>query len=317
MKKIYLLLICLVLFVSCKSKKPLEKPVSETSVQTVSQSINFLASDELQGRNTGTKGIDKAATYIEEIFTKVGVKPYFQSYRDTFEAKGGEGYNVVGFLEGHDSQMKNEFVILGAHYDHIGFGKAIAGDSIANGANDNASGTVLVLELAKQLADRKDNRRSILFVLFSAEELGLLGSNHLAKKLKQEKINLYTMINFEMLGVPLKDRDYEVFLTGYDKSNMAEVMNTYAKTNLVGFSEISKKYSLFMRSDNYAFFNEFNVPAHSISSCDLTNFDFYHHVDDEPDKLDMNFMADVTNKLVMVIEGICNSPTKEIILNEE
>ena len=59
------------------------------------------------------------------------------------------------------------------------------------------------------------------------------------------------------------------------------------------------------------------MPAHSISSCDLTNFDFYHHVDDEPDKLDMNFMADVTDKLVLVIEGICNAPTKEIILNEE
>ena len=72
-----------------------------------------------------------------------------------------------------------------------------------------------------------------------------------------------------------------------------------------------------MRSDNYAFFKEFNAPAHSISSCDLTNFDFYHHVDDEPDKLDMKFMADITNKLVFVIEGICNSPTKEIVLNEE
>lgn len=317
MKKLFLLLLGLVLFVSCKTKKPLVTSVPETSVQAVSQSINFLASDALQGRNTGTVGIDKAATYIEEVFTKGGVKPYFQTYRDTFEVKGGKGYNVVGYIEGLDSQLKNEFMIIGAHYDHIGFGKIVAGDSIANGANDNASGTTVVLELAKQLAARKDNKRSILFALFSAEEMGLLGSNHLAKRLKQENINLYTMINFEMLGVPFKDRDYEVLLTGYDKSNMAEVMNRYAKTNLVGFSEVSKKYSLFMRSDNYAFFKEFNAPAHSISSCDLTNFDFYHHVDDEPDKLDMKFMADITNKLVFVIEGICNSPTKEIVLNEE
>lgn len=317
MKKLFLLLFGLVLFVSCKSKKPLESPSQQTSVQTVSQSINFLASDELQGRNTGTNGIDKAATYIEEVFAKAGVKPYYESYRDSFEARGNEGYNVVAYLEGHDSELKKEFVVIGAHYDHIGFGKIVAGDSIANGANDNASGTTVVLELAKQMAARKDNKRSVLFTLFSAEEMGLLGSDHLAKRLKVENINLYTMINFEMLGVPLKDRDYEVFLTGYDKSNMAQVMNTYAKSNLVGFSEISKKYSLFMRSDNYAFYKEFGIAAHTLSSCDLTNFDFYHHVDDEPDKLDMKFMAEFTNKLLPVIEGICNATTKEIELNEE
>lgn len=317
MKKLFLLLIGLSLFVSCKSNKSLEISITETSAQAVSYSINFLASDELEGRNTGTIGIDKAANYIEEVFVKAGVKPYFQSYRDTFKAKGAEGYNVVGYLEGHDSQLKDEYVIIGAHYDHIGFSKIVAGDSIANGANDNASGTTVVLELAKQIAARKDNKRSVLFALFSAEEMGLLGSNHLAKILKEKNINLYTMINFEMMGMPLKDRDYEVFLTGFDKSNMAEVMNAYAKTHLVGFSEVSKKYNLFMRSDNYAFFKEFNAPAHSISSCDLTNFDFYHHVDDEPDKLDMQFMAEIINKLVPVMEGICNAPNREIVLYEE
>lgn len=317
MKKLFLLAIGVTLLVSCKSKQALGNTVSKVSLQTATQAVEFLASDELQGRNTGTEGIDKAATYIEQAFAKAGVKPYFATYRNAFNTKGVEGYNIVGYVEGNDSKLKKEFIVLGAHYDHIGFGKLVEGDSIANGANDNATGTTVVVELAKQLAARSNNKRSVLFALFSAEELGLLGSDHLAKRLKEENFNLYAMVNFEMLGVPLIDKDYKVFLTGYDKSNMAEIMNTYAKENLIGFSEVSKKYNLFVRSDNFAFYREFQKPSHTISSCDLTNFDFYHHVDDELDKLDMEFMVEVTNKLVPVVEGICNAPTQEIILNEE
>ena len=98
---------------------------------------------------------------------------------------------------------------------------------------------------------------------------------------------------------------------------MAEVMNGYAKTKLIGLSEVSVKYNLFRQSDNYAFYKEFQLPSHTISSCDLSNYNYYHHVDDEVDKLDIQFMANITNKLFPVIEGVCNAPTKEIVLNEE
>jgi hypothetical protein len=121
-----------------------------------------------------------------------------------------------------------------------------------------------------------------------------------------------------MLGVPFTDgRDYDVFLTGYDLSNMADKMNSYSGTKVVGQSEVAVKYQLFKRSDNYAFYEAFKLPSQTISSCDLTNFDFYHHVDDEADKMDYEHMASVSNKLIPIIEGVCNSETQEIKMNDE
>ena len=141
--------------------------------------------------------------------------------------------------------------------------------------------------------------------------------NNYIKRLKSQNIDLYTMINFEMLGVPFKERDYEVFLTGFDKSNFASKFNEYQGSNIIGFSEVSKQYNLFKRSDNYAFFQEFNVPSHTISSCDLTNFDHYHKVCDESGAMNFQFLSNVINSIIPGIEKMINTPTKEIILNEE
>jgi Zn-dependent M28 family amino/carboxypeptidase len=296
------------------------------TAKEMNEIVTFLASDVLNGRKTGSKGIDAAATYIGTYFKSIDVKPYFETYRDNFKIDTIDAFNVVGVLKGTDPELKNEVIIIGAHYDHIGEGKLIKKhggrltdiDSIANGANDNASGSATVLALAKHLATKKNNKRTILFVLFSGEEFGLLGSKHLAERLKLEDLNLYTMINFEMLGVPFKDnRGYDVFLSGFDLSNMASKMNNYNGSNFIGFSEVAKKYNLFKASDNYPFYEAFKVPCQTISSCDLTNYDFYHHVDDEADKIDYEHMATVVNKLVPAIVAISNSETKEIKINEE
>ncbi|MDO7170799.1 M28 family metallopeptidase [Mariniflexile sp. AS56] len=279
--------------------------------------VSFLASDDLKGRDTGSEGIEKAAVYIETIFRKNNIKPYYKTYRDSFNLKGMHAYNIVGFIEGNDETLKNEIVIIGAHYDHIGSAKKVGDDTIANGANDNAAGTSGVLEIAEYFAETRTNKRSILIALFSAEEKGLKGSEHLAKKLKAENIDLYTMLNFEMIGVPFVGRPYDAFLTGYDLSNMSAKINEYTNSNLTGFSEVSKKYDLFTHSDNYAFYKEFKLPCQTFSSCDLSNYDYYHHVDDEADKLDYNHMASLINKVIPAIETICNTPTKEITMNHE
>jgi Zn-dependent M28 family amino/carboxypeptidase len=278
--------------------------------------VSYLSSDELEGRNTGSIAIEKAAIFIEDKFKSYNVKPYFDTYRDTYTARGKNAFNVVGFIEGNDLNLKNEFIILGAHYDHIGFGKKVDNDSIANGANDNASGTSAVLAMARYFATKKNNKRSIMFVLYSGEEKGLLGSKHLAKRLKTENIDLYTMVNFEMIGVPLKDKDYVAFLTGYDLTNMASKLNDYSNSNLLGLSEVAKQYNLFRRSDNYPFYEAFNLPCQTISSCDLTNYDYYHHVDDEADQLDYDFMSSLLNKFIPAIEKMSNTLTKEIKMNE-
>ncbi|WP_204346211.1 M28 family metallopeptidase [Psychroserpens algicola] len=302
--------IALLLIVSCKSEPKLET-ITITSDE-VKTAVTYLASDELNGRRAGSEGIEKAASYIESEFKSYGVKPYYETYRDHFKIDSLDAFNVIGFIEGTDAKLKDEVIILGAHYDHIGKGKTVDGDSLANGANDNAAGTVGVMAMARYFAKRKNNKRSIMFALFSAEEMGLLGSKHLAKRLKSENLNLYTMLNFEMIGVPFKDRDYEAFVTGYDLSNMADKINEYVGSNLIGASDVAKKYQLFKRSDNYPFYEEFGLPCQTISSCDLSNFDYYHHVDDEISQLDFDFMASLINKTIPAIEEMSNTETKDI-----
>lgn len=283
----------------------------------IKASMDYLASDELGGRETGSEGLEKAAVFIESYFRSNGIKPYFKTYRDSFKLKDIDGYNIVGVVEGNDPKLKNEYVILGGHYDHIGQGKVIEGDSIANGANDDASGTIAAMEFGAYFAKTKSNKRSILITLYDAEEKGLKGSAHLAARLKNEGINAYTMINFEMIGVPRASTEALAYMSGYERSNFAETLNRYAGEEVVGFFEGAKKMSLFMRSDNFPFFKELNMPAHAISTFDFTNFDYYHHVDDEADKMDYEHMANFMNKMIPALEGMMNAPTKEVVLKDE
>lgn len=284
--------------------------------EDIEEIMIYLSSDELQGRDTGSEGISLAADYIQNVFETYGIKSYFNSYRDTLSNyNDGIGYNVVGYLPGTDSKLKNEVVIIGAHYDHIGLISGQAEDNIANGANDNASGTATVLEFAKYFGKTKNNKRSIIFALFSAEEKGLLGSKHLAEKLKGENINLYAMLNFEMVGVPMVDKDHRLYLTGYELSNLAEVSNKYAHKKLIGFLPKAKEFNLFRRSDNAPFHDIFKVPSQTYSSFDFTNFDEYHKVGDEASKMDFIYMSTIVNELIPVLSGIVNSPIMELKYN--
>ncbi len=317
----------LVIALSCKSTTNSLRPESvlkdakgngiavDPPVMEVESIMNYLASDELAGREAGTEGIELAATYIEDIFKKNNIKPYFSTYKDTLSNFTPTTYNIVGYIEGNDIELKNEFVVVGAHYDHIAGAEVVNGDAIANGANDNATGTTAVIELAKYFAYSKSNKRSLLFVLFSAEESGLLGSAHLAKKLKESNLDLYTMVNFEMIGVPMT-REYTVYLTGHEESNMAAKMNEYANKNLIGFLLQAKEYNLFKRSDNYPFYQEFGIPAQTISTFDFTNYEYYHHVDDEVSRMDFDHMISIINEMKPVLEKITNSATREIKMNE-
>lgn len=308
----------LVLFtvLSCKAQETSSK--IEISAHEVQEDLEYLSSDELQGRNTGTKGIEEAADYIENKFKESGIKPYFETYRDSFMVNETPGFNVVGFLEGSDDQLKDEFIIIGAHYDHIGFGKEVSGDTIANGANDNAAGTVGVMQLAKYFAENVDTKRSILFALFSGEEMGLKGSKHLAERLKAEGLDLYVMFNLEMIGVPMKAKDYKAYLTGFEKSNLAEKFNEYSEgEKVLGFLPQAQQMSLFQRSDNYPFYEEFSMPAQTVSTFDFSNYNYYHHVNDEAENLDPEFMAELIGDLIPGLQKMANTSEKEIKMNEE
>lgn len=287
-----------------------------TTSNELKETVSYLASDELQGRDTGSKGIEKAAIYLENKLKSYAVKPYFETYRDNFKANEKDAFNIIGYIEGNDPNLKDEFIILGAHYDHIGFGTKVGNDSIANGANDDATGVSAVLAMARYFAEKKTNKRSIIFGLFSAEEMGLIGSRKLAEHLKEKNLNLYTMLEFEMIGVPMVDKDYTAYITGFDLSNMAAKINEYSGETVVGLLPKAKEFQLFYRSDNYAFFKVFNEPSQTVSTFDFTNFDHYHKVGDEADKMDYVHMASLVNKLIPAVEKMSTTATREINMNE-
>lgn len=281
----------------------------------VASFLKYLSSDELEGRETGTKGMQKAADFLEQFLKENGVKPYFTSYRDTLSTFKEVAYNVVGYIEGNDPKLKKEFVILSAHYDHTGLNdKGLNGDFINNGANDDASGVTAVAEMAKYFSSTHNNKRSILVVFFAGEEKGLLGSKHLAKKLKANNFDLYAQLNIEMIGVPMQ-RDYLAYITGFDKSNMAQKINEYTGKKTIGFLPKEAEYQLFYRSDNYSFYKIFKVPCQSISTFDFENFDYYHHVSDEFKAMDISHMTSFIQEFLPAVSQMVNTPTQEIQMN--
>ncbi|MCI9843754.1 M20/M25/M40 family metallo-hydrolase [Flavobacterium pectinovorum] len=281
----------------------------------VSDFLKYLSSDELEGRETGTQGIEKAAVFLEDFFKKNNVKPYFSTYRDTLTNFKSPAYNIVGYLEGSDPELKKEFVVLSAHYDHIGLQKDKQDDMINNGANDDASGVTVVAEMAKYFAKTKSNKRSILFVFFAGEEKGLLGSKSLVQKLKKKDFNLYAQLNIEMVGVPMK-RDYLAYITGFDKSNMAERINQYTGKNTIGFLPKEAEYELFYRSDNYPFYDVFKKPCQSISTFDFENFEFYHHPSDEFQVMNIPHITKFVQEFLPAVTKIATSPAQEITMTK-
>nr|WP_255444136.1 M20/M25/M40 family metallo-hydrolase [Robiginitalea sp. SC105] len=278
-------------------------------------SLNLLASDALKGRDTGSEGLEKAADFLQTRLEAFGIQPYFETYRDTLSNTRETAFNIVGYLPGSDPGLSGEMVVLGAHYDHIGIVNMKNGDAIANGANDNASGTATLLEIARYFSQVRPPARSLVFAFFSAEERGLLGSAHLARKLRERDTRLYAMLNFEMTGVPMQGKTYLTYLTGYEKSNLAALCNQFGGEGLVGFLPAAGEYNLFQRSDNYSFYREFQVPAHTFSTFDFNNYPYYHDVADEASEMDYGHMARVVDRLIPAVRGVADSPAGTLKLN--
>lgn len=192
--------------------------VSEKNVRT---HLAKLASTEFEGRRTGEPGIARAADYIEKEFKKYGLKPGVagskgKSFRQEFsftptpspgqEKKTYSATNIVGVVEGRDANLKGEAIVIGAHYDHLGRGGPGSGSLAANstdihfGADDNASGTTALLELARLYAKAGSNKRTLIFVAFSGEELGLFGSKHYADNPVIPVERTVAMFNMDMVG---------------------------------------------------------------------------------------------------------------------
>ena len=169
---------------------------AQTQQERLTRHVYTLAGDSLRGRKAGSEDAAKAAAYIVKQFEEIGIQPYFEEgWYQTFVKAGTTYKNVVGILPGNDPVMKDEYIIIGAHYDHLG----VRNDEIYNGADDNASGTATIIEMARILKSQQgDLKRSVIVVAFDAEEIGLWGSDYLSKNLDLSKVKL--MMSIDMVG---------------------------------------------------------------------------------------------------------------------
>jgi len=191
--------------------------------------------------------------------------------------------NVVGIIPG--KTKPEEFVVFSGHYDHLGIRPSVAGDSIANGADDDASGTTAVIELARYFNKIKNNNRTLIFVAFTAEEIGGYGSKYFSEQLNPDKV--MAMFNIEMIGKPSKWGQNFAFITGYERSDFGEILQKNLSGTQFEFKpDPYPTQNLFYRSDN-ATLARLGVPAHTISTDEIDIDKFYHTVDDEVETLDM------------------------------
>jgi hypothetical protein len=209
--------------------------------------------------------------------------------------------NVVGMLPG--KSRKDEYVVFSAHHDHIGIGKPTAeGDSIYNGANDDAAGTTAVIMLAKYFRALNNNERTLLFVTFTAEEMGGFGSQYFSKQLDPEKV--MAMFNIEMIGTESKWGTNSAYITGFDKSDMGAILQKNLEgTGFIFHPDPYPQQQLFLRSDN-ATLARLGVPAHTISTSKMDVEKYYHTADDEIETLDMKNMAAIIKAIALSSRGI-------------
>lgn len=279
---------------------------AQTGLEVITQDyvrevVTTLSSDDMMGRSAGKpEHIRKASDYIESQFQAIGLEVFPGSttgFRQEFTEKRMPGVafnNVVGILKG--KSKPDELVIFSAHYDHIGIqAEIVNGDSIANGADDDASGCTAVIALAKYFKNLDNNERTLVFVTFTAEEMGGFGSAYFTQTVDPDKV--IAMFNIEMIGKPSKWGPGHAFITGYERSNFGPIVNTNVDgTSFKFMSDPYPEQQLFYRSDNARLAAK-GVPAHSISTDQIDRDKFYHTVDDEVETLDID-------NLVATIRGI-------------
>jgi Zn-dependent M28 family amino/carboxypeptidase len=208
--------------------------------------------------------------------------------------------NVVGMLPG--KSKKNQYVIFSGHYDHLGVGKPVGTDSIYNGANDDAAGTTAVILLANYFKKLNNNERTLIFAAFTAEEIGGYGSQYFSSQFDPNQV--VAMFNIEMIGTESKWGKNSAYITGYDKTNMGEILQQNLKgSSFTFYPDPYTTQNLFYRSDN-ATLARLGVPAHTISTAKMDNEPDYHKVSDEVSKLDIDNMTEIIKSIAISSKSI-------------
>lgn len=216
--------------------------------------------------------------------------------------------NIVGIIEG---KRTDEIVLFSAHYDHIGIQAPVEGDSIANGANDDASGVTAVIELANYFSAQRKPERTLMFATFTAEEIGGYGSQYFSKQFNPDEI--VAMFNIEMIGKPAVAGPNTAWITGYDRSTFGELLSDSAPDSVYDFyPDPYPQQNLFYRSDN-ATLARLGVPAHSISTTPIDVDLDYHKVSDEFETIDISHMTNTIKAIANAAKGMISgkdTPTR-------
>lgn len=319
---------------ACRPADPLRGRPLVADTALVGRDIRVLAADSLEGRRTGTAGNDSAAAFIARRLASLGIDPVI---RDTVSCPGTNGEsrdcamaylqpfvarpaaaghgngvadalptnNVVGLIRGSDPALRGQYVILGAHFDHLGrstFGALDPekGAEIRNGADDNASGTAAVLELAR-LLERRPPRRSVLLVLFSGEELGLLGSQHFVERSPVPLDSVQAMLNFDMVGRLREDK-----LIVYGVATASELPAIVEGANPTPPFRITAVGDGFGPSDHSSFFAR-NIPVlHFFTDV----HEHYHRASDEAPTINLDGVARVVTFAERITRELADRPAR-------
>lgn len=332
-----------VLLASCGSN-PAPAPTTFVADE-VRQIVGTLAADSMEGRRTGTPGSTRAARFLAARMRAYGLEPagdsgYLQrvayevvespegetmlrlaggprsgvgssdtAYSDTAAASRARqvvDYNLIGLIPGSDPELRVEAVVLGAHFDHVGIGKPVEGDSIYNGADDDASGVAAVLAAARDLA-KSPARRTVVILLTSGEEFGVLGTQWYLERPAVPLTETVADLQVEMVGRPdsLAGGPGRLWLTGFQRSTMGDAL---ARAGLPVVADPRPEFNFFERSDNIVFALE-GIPAHTLSSFGLHTD--YHQPSDEVERIDFEHLADAAAVVSRAARLLADGPRPE------
>ena len=329
--------VTLALLVACAA--PLQYDAGFSRAERLEALLSTLAADSMEGRRTGTPGARRAARFLASELERYGVEPagddgYFQRVPlawidqdgpngprrrlvlpsdeldiDTLppESRVDTEANVIAIIPGSDPTVAGEAVVIGAHFDHLGVGPAVDGDSIYNGADDDGSGSVAILEIARELVEGDPPRRTVVVLLSTAEEIGLLGTRwyieHPVVPIDQTVADL----QIEMIGRP--DPEAGGFgrgwLTGYERTTMGDQLSAAGSPII---PDPRPDQNFFFRSDNIAF-ARVGIPSHTLSSFNL-HID-YHRPSDEVELIDFSHMAALVDAAVAAVRFLADGPKPE------
>jgi hypothetical protein len=294
------------LLVSCSHQKVGNPQIDEVSTRyEILDVVKFLSSDNLKGRSALRSEINIAATFISEEFKKQKLLkfPKDSNYYQCFTHEGKEIKNVIGYIKGIDPKQNDEVIILSAHYDHLGVTQN-GNDSIYNGARDNAVGIAAIINAAKYFSKYPPNR-SMIFVAFTGEEIGYVGSRYFSENPPVPLNKIVFDLNADNAGY--NDTTITTIVGLGRTSAEPDIKEANRQYGLTAEPDPVPEMNLFERSDNYSLAVK-GIPgvtyAMGFTSFDTLLTNYYHTVDDELETLDLDYSLRYINSYILAAKLI-------------